>query len=445
MYILLNLLLAVFLKQATTESIPSLQTGKSLSVTQESEWSYFQLILNSPSKVYIRVSLKILQKPDTSEPVLSIGHDLPSFSSGGLSVNADMIDYDGWFTQCGYHSLIFQSSSISSSSVTYIGISNYNYEKGQISYKISIEEDDYILCPQDCNSRGVCVSLNVCECQNGYIGVGCESQATEITQNNLYSLNAPCQGVNYAYINRQKVSDDALKFYFGWTKYSGRLFWDYKGRGVAELPSPRNYFYQVLLPDYNYSLKVDLDVKMMSNMIYMALYNDLNCTSENFNLYVKLSGSSLEENDILVYVLPTLGVLLFIIVVILGVMYYKHRRHRKRSIGLSLTKINEKFPLVQYSEVSSKTSDKNCAICLDEFLENSLVRKLYCNHIFHDHCIKRWLKMSKICYICKQDCAGSPEELLDVTQEKEIYARPNTVRTYRDEAAQPVEILSPDA
>mmetsp|Transcript_12359 Transcript_12359/g.12384 ORF Transcript_12359/g.12384 Transcript_12359/m.12384 type:complete len:184 (-) Transcript_12359:19-570(-) len=172
---------------------------------------------------------------------------------------------------------------------------------------------------------------------------------------------------------------------------------------------------------------------MMSDLIYIALYNDLNCTSGNFNLYVKLAGGSNEDTDIAVYVWPTLGVILFIICVIVGIMYYRYRRQKSRFYGLSLVIINRKFPVVHYSKVSGKLSDKSCAICMEEFQENSLIRRLNCDHIFHDHCIKHWFKMSKLCYICKQDCRASPEESIDLTTEKDVMSRPTTITTAKDE------------
>jgi len=49
--------------------------------------------------------------------------------------------------------------------------------------------------------------------------------------------------------------------------------------------------------------------------------------------------------------------------------------------------------------------DKNiqCAICSDEIKINTNIIKLKCNHIFHEFCIKIWLKENYICPICRNE------------------------------------------
>ena len=44
-----------------------------------------------------------------------------------------------------------------------------------------------------------------------------------------------------------------------------------------------------------------------------------------------------------------------------------------------------------------------CAICSEEIKINSNIIKLNCNHIFHEFCIKIWLKENYICPICRNE------------------------------------------
>lgn len=44
-----------------------------------------------------------------------------------------------------------------------------------------------------------------------------------------------------------------------------------------------------------------------------------------------------------------------------------------------------------------------CAICSEEIKINSNIIKLNCNHIFHEICIKIWLKENYICPICRNE------------------------------------------
>ncbi len=43
-----------------------------------------------------------------------------------------------------------------------------------------------------------------------------------------------------------------------------------------------------------------------------------------------------------------------------------------------------------------------CSICIDTFSQTSDVIQLECNHVFHDECIKQWLKTSKTCPVCRK-------------------------------------------
>lgn len=53
--------------------------------------------------------------------------------------------------------------------------------------------------------------------------------------------------------------------------------------------------------------------------------------------------------------------------------------------------------------LSGATSDISCAVCLNEFEENDMLRRLPCNHSFHSACVDKWLKRNKNCPLCVQD------------------------------------------
>ena len=42
-----------------------------------------------------------------------------------------------------------------------------------------------------------------------------------------------------------------------------------------------------------------------------------------------------------------------------------------------------------------------CAICLGE--ENKRPRELACKHVFHRHCLKKWLKSAMRCPLCNKE------------------------------------------
>lgn len=56
-------------------------------------------------------------------------------------------------------------------------------------------------------------------------------------------------------------------------------------------------------------------------------------------------------------------------------------------------------------EQQNDQDDGKCAICLEEYKDNSLLGILKCNHDFHTDCVKKWLKEKNSCPICKSAAA----------------------------------------
>lgn len=65
------------------------------------------------------------------------------------------------------------------------------------------------------------------------------------------------------------------------------------------------------------------------------------------------------------------------------------------------------------------STNTQCSVCFDEFQVNTsdVVRKLPCNHLFHEKCIFPWLRINGTCPVCRAslnqnsdgDGAGAPE------------------------------------
>jgi E3 ubiquitin-protein ligase RNF115/126 len=77
------------------------------------------------------------------------------------------------------------------------------------------------------------------------------------------------------------------------------------------------------------------------------------------------------------------------------------------------TLISERTPAMtpeQMQEIpmSTITADQikeqiSCAVCLTDFQLNEVsVRKLLCNHFFHENCIFPWLRNNASCPVCRQ-------------------------------------------
>lgn len=74
---------------------------------------------------------------------------------------------------------------------------------------------------------------------------------------------------------------------------------------------------------------------------------------------------------------------------------------------------------VEFDEIESfefKLEDNNindCLICLTDFCEDDKLKKLKCNHCFHEECIKQWIcHQSNKCPICRTEIAkGEPKNI----------------------------------
>ncbi|KAG5015730.1 hypothetical protein GLYMA_08G148600v4 [Glycine max] len=59
---------------------------------------------------------------------------------------------------------------------------------------------------------------------------------------------------------------------------------------------------------------------------------------------------------------------------------------------------------IRIHENPEQSSDLMCSICLEEFLIGTITIRLPhpCYHIFHEHCITRWLNMNNTCPLCRR-------------------------------------------
>ncbi|KAI7866795.1 uncharacterized protein EV154DRAFT_432601 [Mucor mucedo] len=56
-----------------------------------------------------------------------------------------------------------------------------------------------------------------------------------------------------------------------------------------------------------------------------------------------------------------------------------------------------------------KSSEADCAVCKDQFESHETVIELPCEHIFHDDCIKPWLKLNSTCPVCRHSVLPEQE------------------------------------
>ncbi|RCH80946.1 hypothetical protein CU097_003914, partial [Rhizopus azygosporus] len=57
-----------------------------------------------------------------------------------------------------------------------------------------------------------------------------------------------------------------------------------------------------------------------------------------------------------------------------------------------------------------KSQEADCAVCKDAFEATEQVIQLPCEHIFHDDCIKPWLKLNSTCPVCRHSVLPDQQE-----------------------------------
>lgn len=74
-------------------------------------------------------------------------------------------------------------------------------------------------------------------------------------------------------------------------------------------------------------------------------------------------------------------------------------RTQQHDIELGLP---ENTPQPDHHVPSDQNDRDRCAICLEDFEDGDVCRKLYtCKHTFHKHCVDKWLTINTHCPLCR--------------------------------------------
>lgn len=134
--------------------------------------------------------------------MLTLSKELPQFRNNGTDLQADFADYENWFSVNKYQSIILTRLELQE--YNYISVGNYFFSNGELVYHLSLENSDLSLCPNNCNSLGVCQSSGSCYCYKDYIGPDCGIKADEITKNSQKILNLN-RKIYYMYVDLLKI------------------------------------------------------------------------------------------------------------------------------------------------------------------------------------------------------------------------------------------------
>jgi hypothetical protein len=103
-----------------------------------------------------------------------------------------------------------------------------------------------------------------------------------------------------------------------------------------------------------------------------------------------------------------------------------------------------KLQVVAFSEL--QTDEKNCSICLDEFLAESQLYAIPCKHLFHKECLTDWVAENYKCPVCRGEIAKYKVDFAQQIEEPfaEQDAEPIEEHDIAENFAEPNEESVPD-
>ncbi|XP_076004136.1 RING finger protein 150a [Genypterus blacodes] len=85
--------------------------------------------------------------------------------------------------------------------------------------------------------------------------------------------------------------------------------------------------------------------------------------------------------------------------------YANARDRNQRRLGDAAKKAISKLQVrtVKKGDKEMEADFDNCAVCIDGYKPNDVVRILPCGHVFHKHCVDPWLLDHRTCPMCKMN------------------------------------------
>ncbi|CAD8059993.1 unnamed protein product [Paramecium sonneborni] len=294
-----------------------------------------------------------------------------------------------------------QNVKYTNSKSPYVGIFSQKYDLVTI-YIYPKQSND---CIMNCKNKGEC-KQNSCFCQQGYFGYDCKYQGSNIFDEE-YLIK-----LNYYYVDLESLKDSNFSIQF---KKQGRFSY--------QCLSINPYFRKANIIDRDI---IEISKEEINNCLQqgqqqlgLAKYYVIQIYQEEF-LYISRQESE-NTNDYKTILISILSTCLTILCCIIFCVFRCYRSKRtitnpnQNRILINLqTKItNNDFnqelailiPSIEYSAILKKHPQirnfNECAICLDNFRQEQLVRVTYCQHVFHYKCLDAWMKKNLNCPICR--------------------------------------------
>ena len=148
-------------------------------------------------------------------------------------------------------------------------------------------------------------------------------------------------------------------------------------------------------------------MRYIDNIIYNNTDNELqlyNIPKDDLIIYHNNSNNNTNiviYDNILVY-WKLLGLTLFSLGCVYGFKCYAKFKYDRMDEIITPINIDNLNTLI----VCDELPENNCSICLEEFKNEDILKKLNCTHIFHKDCLGIWINNNnnnKSCPLCRTD------------------------------------------
>lgn len=145
-------------------------------------------------------------------------------------------------------------------------------------------------------------------------------------------------------------------------------------------------------------------MRYIDNIIYNNTDNELqlyNIPKDDLIIYHNNSNNNTNiviYNNILTY-WKLFGLTLFSLGCVYGFKCYNKFKYDRMDEIVMPINIENLNTLI----VCNELPENNCSICLDEFKNEDILKKLNCSHIFHKDCLVPWINNNKSCPLCRTD------------------------------------------
>lgn len=360
---------------------------------QKENWSQFKLTI--PESMLNQNIVINLNKESSLVPLLLLAKykTFPifnySYSTNTWHADADFNDFQSWISKSAL------SSNIKITNVTflelYIGI--YKNSTDEISYLLSIALSSDS-CLRTCKNSECHKSL--CECKGfNSIGEDCGTFAETISPNKKKHLSLDTEEWKFLRIFSSKKE---LTLSVSLKTPNFHIF-IYNSDTPSQLPG-------IFSNDFNAFIVKPEKILIKNHSKKYWLISIYCISNQGCDATLELESSSSSDSTLTTIIIVSIVCFIFLIAILPIVI--KHLYICRKSnpptasiviIKRNISELDNRFPSFKYKP---STEDINCIICLENIKNNSVTRKLSCNHIYHTNCIDEWHATNSFCPLCKK-------------------------------------------